>query len=151
MFEKLYLLVKENLGQEIMEKAQVPAKFHEAVVNEASGTIIDVLKSHIEKGKYHDLWNTFMYSCFFKNCQLIRSISNKYAMRLNRHYGIAVDKAQHMAEDVMPKIMEKFVSMYKKGDKADKKGIFTLFNNLSGNRINYEAFLGKIEAQPLTA
>lgn len=142
MFEKLYSLVKENLGKDTLEKAQIPQKFHDAIINEASGTIIDVLKSQIEKGKHHDLWNIFMYSCV-KNGQLIRSISNKYAMRLNKNYDIAIDKAQHMAEEIMPSIVEKFVFMYRNGIEGDKQRIFTLFNNLSGNTINYEAFLNK--------
>ncbi len=142
MFEKLYALVKENLGKDTLEKAQVPQKFYDAIVNEASGTIIDVLKSQIEKGKHQDLWNVFMYSCV-KNVQLIRSISNKYAMRLNTNYGIAIDKAKYMAEDIIPSIMEKFVFTYRNGLESDKQGIFTLFNNLSGNTINYEVFLSK--------
>lgn len=143
MFEKLHTLVKENLGKEKLVKAQVPEKFYDAIVNEASGTIIDVLKSQIEKGKHHDLWNVFMYSCV-KNGQLIRSISSKYAMRLNKNYDVAIDKAQHMADDIIPAVMEKFVFMYRNNKDNDKKGIFTLFNNLSGNTINYEVFLSKI-------
>lgn len=143
MFDRLYLLVKENLRVEIMDYAQIPAQFHDNIINEASGTIIDVLKSHIEIGRYQDLWSAFMFSCAYK-ARLITIISNKYALRLNKYYGVAVDKAKNMAQEVIPTVLDKYVSLYKTEDDKTGKGIFALFNILSGNKMNYECFLGKI-------
>ncbi|MDB4901998.1 MAG: hypothetical protein JWQ63_1279, partial [Mucilaginibacter sp.] len=42
MFEKLFLLVKNNAGTAVIDNPAIPVKYHEAVINEASSSIIEV-------------------------------------------------------------------------------------------------------------
>ena len=51
MFEKLFLLVKNNAGKAVIENPEIPEKYREAVINEASSSIIEVLKGQMESGK----------------------------------------------------------------------------------------------------
>jgi len=55
MFEKLFLLVKNNAGTAVIDNPEIPQQFHESVINEASSTIIEVLKGQMETGKMKDL------------------------------------------------------------------------------------------------
>jgi hypothetical protein len=59
MFEKLFLLVKNNAGTAVVNNPVVPAKYHEAVINEASSSIIEVLKGQMESGRLKDLVKYF--------------------------------------------------------------------------------------------
>jgi hypothetical protein len=55
MFEKLFTLVKNNAGTAIIDNPLIPEKYHEAVINDASSTVIEVLKNQMENGKNKDL------------------------------------------------------------------------------------------------
>lgn len=143
MFEKLYQLVKENIGAEVLKDAAIPVELHESLVNEASGTIIDVLKSQIDKGKYNDLLAVFKVN-HIENNILVRSIASKYANRLNKHYGIQIENAKKMADEVILVIMRKFVSMSKEVNHKNENGVFALFDKLSGYTINFETLFGKM-------
>ena len=143
MFEKLYQLVKENICAETMKDAAIPVELHESVVNEASGTIIDVLKSQIDKGRYNDLLAVFKVN-HIENNVLVRTIASKYANRLNKYYGIQIENAKIMADKVILVIMMRFVSMSKEVNHKNENGVFALFNKLSGNTINFETLFGKI-------
>jgi hypothetical protein len=52
MFEKLFLLVKSNAGTAVINNPVIPAGKSEAVINEASSSIIEVLKGQLENGFY---------------------------------------------------------------------------------------------------
>ena len=55
MFEKLFMLVKNNAGRAVVNNPVIPVKYHEAVINEASSSIIEVLKGQMENGKLKDM------------------------------------------------------------------------------------------------
>ncbi len=146
MFKKLYQLVKENAGTAILENAEVPVKFQEAAMNEASGTIIDVLKSQLESGKLNDLVRFFQLTGFENNV-LIRSIVKKYANRLNKHYEISTESSLKIAEELIPVVMKKFVFLIRSNDK--KQDVFSFLNILGGNTVNFEVLFGKINSLQL--
>ncbi|XHR93592.1 hypothetical protein ACFJIV_25255 [Mucilaginibacter sp. UC70_90] len=67
MFEKLFLLVKDNAGMAVINNPVIPAKYHEAVINEASSSIIEVLKGQLESGKVKELIKYFQFSGSYNN------------------------------------------------------------------------------------
>src|SRR5690606_4844294 len=139
---KLYSIVKESMGNDLLGRLNLQPDSHESVINEASGTIIDVLKSQIDSGKIADLLSVFRVYHIEDN-SLVRSMVSKYAIRLNKNYGILIGDAKKMAEEVMPLIMRKLVSTSKESDQDvnSGNGIYDLFNSLSGNTINFETLL----------
>lgn len=142
MFEKLYLLVKENMGIRMMENARIPSNAYDSVINEASGTIIDVLKSQIDSGKADDLLTFFNISNIEDNA-LVRSITSKYAIRLNKYYGIHIADAKTLAEELIPSVLKKFILLAKEGKKTEN-GVLAFFNKLSGYTVNFETLFGKM-------
>ncbi len=142
MFEKLYSIVKENLEPHLNEVGQISTSAHEAIINEASGTIIDVLKAQIDNGKFNDLLVLFSVSSI-QNTALVRSIASKYAIRLNKYYGINMNTAKTFADKQMPVIMNKLIQTAKSNPK-NANGMFAFFNKLSGYSINFETLFGKM-------
>ena len=74
MFEKLFNLVKINAGTAIMDNPAIPEKMREAALNDASSSIIEVLKSQVETGRLKDLVKYFQFSGIYEN-PLITSAS----------------------------------------------------------------------------
>ncbi|QEK53037.1 hypothetical protein FYC62_16170 [Pedobacter aquae] len=142
MFEKLYSIVKENLEPHLNEVGEISVSAHEAIINEASGTIIDVLKAQIDNGKVSDLVAFFSISSI-DNTVLVRSIASKYAIRLNKYYGININIAKDFADKQMPIVMNKFIKVAKDNPKS-ANGMFAFFNKLSGYTVNFETLFGKM-------
>ena len=61
MFEKLFMLVKNNARTAVINNPLISAKHHEAIITEASSSIIDVLKGQIETGKLKDIIKYFQF------------------------------------------------------------------------------------------
>src|SRR6478735_1680735 len=98
MFEKLFMLVKNNAGTAVVNNPVIPAKYHEAVMNEASSSIIEVLKSHMESGRLKDMVKYFQYPGIYNN-PLINSTVNKFANKLNNYYGVEPTVAVQVAKE----------------------------------------------------
>jgi hypothetical protein len=142
MFEKLNQLVKENIKSEVFLNGGIAVGSIEYASQEASGVIVDILKSQLEKGKAKDLMS------FFKGKKaesdlLLSMMVNKYANRLNKYYTISANAAREIAETIIPTIMRLFVSQTNDGKKEEKK-VFALLNWLSGYTVNFEEFFLKI-------
>jgi hypothetical protein len=132
MFEKLFLLVKNNAGRAVIDNPEIPEKYHEAVINEASSSIIEVLKGQMETGKVKDLVRFFQFSGFY-NKSLVSSIVNKFANKLNKFYGIEPEPAMHTAKLLIPAVMEEMVKQAK-NEKNKDFGLSNLLSKLTGNQ-----------------
>jgi len=109
MFEKLFMLVKSNAGTAVMNNPLIPVKNHEAVINEASSSIIDVLKGHIETGKLKDLVKYFQFPGIYNSNPLIGTTVNKFANRLNNYYGLEPADAMATAKGLIPQVMQQLI------------------------------------------
>src|SRR5246127_3174987 len=103
MFEKLFLLVKNNAGKAVIDNPEIPEKYREAIINEASSSIIEVLKSQMESGKLKDLVKYFQYPDIYHN-PLVTSVVNKFANKLNKYYGMDPASALKTANSLMPPV-----------------------------------------------
>lgn len=142
MFEKINLLVKENIKNEVFLNAGLTEKVMEAASHEASGVIIDVMKSQLDNGKAKDLMS------FFKGKKsehdlLVAMMVKKYTNRLNKYHGLSNSVSRDIAESIIPSVMKKLVADTN-ADKKEEKGIFALFNWLSGYSVNFEEFFLKM-------
>src|ERR1700754_1732929 len=104
MFEKLFLLVKNNAGTAVVNNPVIPAKHRDAVMIEASSSIIEVLKGQMENGKLKDLIKYFQSSGIY-NHSLVSSIVNRFANRLNTFYHIDPIHALATANSLIPAVM----------------------------------------------
>ncbi|HTN21970.1 MAG TPA: hypothetical protein VL125_15930 [Pelobium sp.] len=140
MFERLNKIVKESeqafLAYGLNENALKDA------MHEATGVIVDVLKSQLEHGKAKDLMSSFTGKQ--SNYQgLTKAMINKYSHRLNRYFNLSIADAKDLSEQVIPVVMSKFVKQTMES-KKEENGIFTLMNWLSGNTVNFENFFLKL-------
>ncbi|HET8829029.1 MAG TPA: hypothetical protein VFM79_06790, partial [Pelobium sp.] len=115
---------------------------------EATGVIVDVLKSQIDNGKANDLMS------YFSGKQtdyqhLTMSMINKYANRLNKYFNLSIKDAKGLSEQIIPVVMAKFIQQTMDRKKEEKNGIFNLMNWLSGNTVNFETFFLKLNVAQL--
>ncbi|MBB3054574.1 hypothetical protein [Mucilaginibacter gotjawali] len=142
MFEKLFLLVKNNAGRAVIDNPEIPEKYHEAVINEASSSIIEVLKGQMETGKVKDLVRFFQFSGFY-NKSLVASIVNKFANKLNKFYGLAPEPAMHAAQLLIPPVMEEMVKQAKNEQNKDF-GLSNLLSKLTGGQRDMSGLVNQL-------
>jgi len=132
MFENLFQLVKNNAGTAVIENPEIPAKFHEAILNEASSSIIDVLKGQMESGKLRDLVKYFQYPEIYKN-PLVTSVVNKFATRLNKYYGIDPVSSLKIANSVIKPAMLDLIRQTK-NEQNKEFALSSFLSKINGNR-----------------
>lgn len=142
MFEKLFMLVKNNAGMAVIDNPAIPAKYHEAVINDASSSIIEVLKGQIETGKIKDLIKFFQFSGIYNN-SLVSTIINKFANKLNNFYGIEPASALITANSLITPVMAELVIQSKNEQNTDLS-LSNLLSKLSGNRSDMNLLVNRI-------
>ncbi len=135
MFEKLFMLVKSNAGKAVIDNPLIPAKHHEAIINEASSSIIDVLKKQVETGKLKDMIKYFQFPGIYNGNPLIGTTVNKFANKLNNYYGIEPQDALTTANALIPQVMQQLIDKSK--NESDKEfSLKHLLEILGANNIN---------------
>jgi hypothetical protein len=132
MFEKLFLLVKNNAGTAVIDNPAIPEKYHEAVINDASSSIIEVLKGQMEMGKMRDLVSFFQFSGK-SNKPLVASIINRFANKLNKFYGIEPAAALQTSTALITPVMAEMVKE-SKNEKNKDFGLSNLLSKLTGGQ-----------------
>jgi len=142
MFEKLYLLVKNNATTAIFDNPAIPQQYHEAVINEASSTIIEVLKSQLETGKMKDLVKFFQYPGIYNN-SLVKTMVTRFANKLNKFYGIETSTALTVATSIIPPVMLELVVQSK--NKQDKEfSLSNFLSKLNGNKADLSGLMHRM-------
>ncbi len=142
MFEKLFMLVKNNAGAAIIDNPAIPAKYHEAVINEASSSIIEVLKGQMETGKIKDLIRYFQFSGIYNN-SLVSSMVNKFASKLNNFYGVDANSAWVAANSLIPPVMKELV-IQSKNEQNKEFSLTNMLSKLNGNRADLSLLVNQM-------
>jgi hypothetical protein len=132
MFEKLYLLVKNNAGTAVMSNPLIREENREAVINDASSSIIEVLKGQVEGGKLKDFVHYFQFTGAFNN-PLISGAVKKFANKLNNYYGIEPADAMMISKALIPPVMQELIKE-SKSEQNMEFSLHALISKLSGNR-----------------
>ena len=143
MFEKLFLLVKNNAGTAVIDNPEIPEKYREAIINEASSSIIEVLKGQMETGKLKDLVKYFQYPEIYKN-PLVASVVNKFATKLNQYYGIDPISSLRIANSLMKPVM---LDLIKQSQNEQNKefALSTFLSKINGNRVDLSGLVNQIK------
>ncbi|MFD0793233.1 hypothetical protein ACFQZX_06360 [Mucilaginibacter litoreus] len=132
MFEKLFLLVKDNSRKAVIENPVIQEKDRDAVMNDASSSIIEVLKNQMENGKIKDLIKYFQYPDIYEN-PLIGSAVNKFTNKLNNYYQINTPEATAIAEELIPPVMHEMIKQSKLKENNNVFSLDAILSKLSGN------------------
>jgi len=111
------------------------------VINEASSSIIEVLKGQMETGRLKDLVSYFQFSGY--NSSLVSSMVNKYANKLNNFYGIEPNAAWDTANALIPPVMKELVKQSKNAQNKDF-GLSNLLSKLNGNRADLSVLVNQM-------
>lgn len=142
MFEKLFLIVKNNAGTAVIDNPEILEKDREAVINDASSSIIEVFKGQMESGKLKDLIKYFQYPEIYKS-SLTTSVINKFANKLNRYYNISPASAIKIAKTLIPPVMLELIEQTK-GGKNKEFTITTFLTKINGNRADLSALVNRL-------
>ena len=142
MFEKLFLLVKNNAVAAVINNPEIPEKHREAVLNDASSSIIEVLKGQLENGKLKDLVKYFQFTGNYNN-PLIASAVNKFANKLNNYYNIGVKEALETANLLIPPVMQELIKQ-SRGEQNKEFALSTLLSKLNGNVVDMSVLLNQL-------
>lgn len=132
MFEKLFMLVKNNAGKAVIENPVILEKDRDAVMNDASSSIIEVLKNQMDSGKLKDLVKYFQYPDIYEN-PLIDSAVNRFTNKLNNYYNITIEKAAQIAHDLIPPVMHEMIKQSKVEEKNNDFSLNAILSKLAGN------------------
>nr|WP_294795907.1 hypothetical protein [uncultured Mucilaginibacter sp.] len=135
MFEKLFMLVKNNAGTAVTDNPLIPVKHHEAIINDASSSIIDVLKGQIETGKLKDMIKYFEFPDIYSSNPLIGTTVNKFANKLNNYYGLEPADALKTAKALIPQVMQQLIDQ-SKSESNKEFSLRHLLEMLGGSKIN---------------
>jgi len=139
MFEKLFMLVKSNAGKAVIENPSIPEKYREAVLNDASSSIIEVLKGQIESGRIKDLIKYFQLNGISNN-SLVTAIVNRFANKLNKFYGIDPSSAYTTATNLIPPVMQQLIQQTK--NKNNKELVLSsMLSTLNGNHADLSSLV----------
>lgn len=144
MFEKLFLLVKNNAGKAVMENPEISEKDREAVINEASSSIIEVFKGQMESGKLKDVVKFFQFPEIY-NGSLISSVVNKFANKLNKFYGIGPASAMLTANSLIPPVMFELIKQTKSGQNQEL-ALSSFLSKINGNRADLSGLVHQMMA-----
>ena len=142
MFEKLFMLVKNNAGRAVINNPDVPEKYREAIINEASSSIIEVLKGQMESGRLKDIVRYFQYPEIYQN-PLVNSVVNKFAGKLNKYYGMENAVALRVANDLMPPVMNELIRQSKVEQNKDF-GLGAFLSMINGNRADLSGLVNDL-------
>ena len=142
MFEKLFLLVKNNAGKAVVDYPEIPEKYREAVLNEASSTIIEVLKGQMESGKLKDLVRNFQHPEIYRN-PLVTSVVNKFANKLNKFYHIDPASALRIANSMMPPVVLELIKQ-SKSEQNKELALSSLLSKINGDRADLTGLVNKL-------
>ncbi len=132
MFEKLYLLVKNNAGTAVMDNPVIREKDREAVLNDASSSIIEVLKGQVEGGKLKDFVNYFQFAGVFNN-PLISNAVRRFANKLDNFYQIEPAEAMNISKALITPVMQELIKE-SKSEQNKEFALNSLIQKLTGNR-----------------
>jgi glutathionyl-hydroquinone reductase len=126
----------------VMNNPVIPAGSREAVINEASSSIIEVLKNQMESGHIKDVINYFQFSGSY-NESLVTSMINKFANRINKFYSIDMASAQATANSLIPTVMKQLVQL-SNNKQTEEFALGTMLSKLNGNQADLNGLVNKL-------
>ena len=142
MFERLFLIVKNNAGMAVVDNPEILEKDRDAVINDASSSIIEVFKGQMESGRLKDLVKYFQYPEIYKS-PLTTSVINKFANKLNMFYGINPASALNISKSLIPPVMLDLIEQTK-GGKNKEFTLSSFLSKINGNRADLSTLVNRL-------
>lgn len=132
MFEQLTELVKQYGGEAVVNNSAVPNEQNDAVMSEASSSIIDGLKSMVANGNISELAEMFQGNNAGNNSNpVVKNLIEQVSGNLGSKFGLSSEASTGVASNLIPQVLESLVNKAK--DPNDSSlNIQDLINSISG-------------------
>ena len=136
MFEQLSQLVQQFGQDTVVKNDAVPNEHNEAVMNEASSSILDGLKNMAAQGNVSDLAGLFEgNNASDASNPVVQKLTEQLSGNLGQKFGMSSDDASGVAGSLIPKVLGSLVGNAKD---PNHKGfeVSDLVNAISGGNGN---------------
>lgn len=132
MFEQLTELVKQFGVDAVVNNTAVPNEHNEAVMNEASSSILDGLKGIVANGNVADLAGLFQgNNASDASNPVVQQLTEKLSESLGEKFGLDNDAASDVAGSLIPKVLGSLVNKAKDPNDSSFQ-ISDIINAVSG-------------------
>ena len=132
MFEQLTDLVKQFGGDAVVNNTAVPNEHNEAVMNEASASILDGLKGMVANGNISNLAGLFQGdNASDASNPVVKQLTDKLSGSLGEKFGLNSDAASGVAGSLIPKVLGSLVNKAKDPNDSSFQ-ISDIINAVSG-------------------
>ena len=133
MFEQLTELVKQYGGEAVVNNSAVPNEQNDAVMSEASSSIIDGLKSMVANGNISELAEMFQGNNAGNNSNpVVKNLIEQVSGNLGSKFGLSSEASTGVASNLIPQVLESLVNKAK--DPNDSSfNISDIISSISGN------------------
>lgn len=132
MFEQLTDLVKQFGGDAVVNNAAVPNEHNEAVMSEASTSILDGLKGMVANGNVSDLAGLFQSdNASDASNPVVQQLTEKLSGSLGEKFGLSDDTASSVAGSLIPKVLGSLINKAKDPNDSSFQ-ISDVINAISG-------------------
>lgn len=114
MFDQLTELVKQYGNEAVVNNTAVPNEQNEAVMNEASSSILDSLKGMVANGNISDLAGLFQgNNAADSSNPAVQQITEQLTGSLGEKFGLSSDTASGVAGSLIPKVLGSLIGKAK--------------------------------------
>ena len=130
MFEQLTELVKQYGGEAVVNNPAVPNDQNDAVMNEASSSIVDGLKNMVANGNVSELAELFQGKSG-SSSPVVKNLIEQVSGNLGSKFGLSSEASTGVAHNLIPQVLESLVNKAK--DPNDSSlNIQDIINSISG-------------------
>lgn len=136
MFDQLTDLVKQFGGDAVVNNTAVPNEQNEAVMNEASSSIIDGLKNMVAQGNISDLAGLFQgNNAGDASNPVVQKLTEQLTGSLGEKFGLSQEASSGVAGSLIPKVLGSLIGNAKD---PNQKGfeVSDIINAISGGSGN---------------
>lgn len=136
MFDQLTDLVKQFGGDAVVNNTAVPNEQNEAVMNEASSSIIDGLKNMVAQGNISDLAGLFQgNNAGDASNPVVQKLTEQLTGSLGEKFGLSQEASSGVAGSLIPKVLGSLIGNAKD---PNQKGfeVSDIINAISGGSEN---------------
>jgi hypothetical protein len=114
MFEQLSNLVKQFGGDAVVNNPAVPNEHNEAVMSEASSSIMDGLKNIVSNGNIADIAGMFQGDNAGDNSNpVVKSVIEQVSGNLGSKFGLSNEVSSDVAQNLIPQVLGGLVNKAK--------------------------------------
>ena len=132
MFEQLTELVKQYGGEAVINNPAVPNEQNDAVMSEASSSIIDGLKSMVANGNISELAEMFQGNNAGNNSNpVVKNLIEQVSGNLGSKFGLSTETSTGVANNLIPQVLESLINKAKNPNDSSLN-IQDIINSISG-------------------